>query len=89
MSNTIGPNIDAVKMIDQTFEMKKAKPDMQNKMIVISVGFWTVTEEVDILPHALSVAKILQNYDAVLHNGVVVLVADFGREVGRGEVHQH
>ena len=40
-------------------------------MIVILIGFLTIAEEIDVLPHTLTVAHIFQHDDAILHDGVI------------------
>ena len=51
-------------------------------MIIIFIGLLTIAEEIDVLPHALSVADIFKHHDAILHDGVITLVSDFRSEIG-------
>lgn len=78
---SIRPNINAVEVIDELLEMEQDEPYMQNEMIIIFISIRAVTEEIDILSHALSVANIFQHDDAILHDRVIRLMPDFRGEV--------
>jgi hypothetical protein len=69
--------------------MEEKEPYVEDEMIIILIGVRAVAEEVDVLPHALAVADILQHHDAILHDGAVSLVSDFRCDEGGSEVHQH
>jgi hypothetical protein len=62
---------------------------VQHEVVVVLVALRAVADEVDVLAHASSVAHVLQHDDAVLHDGMVALVADLGSEIDRREVRQH
>lgn len=85
----ISPHVNAVEVIVKLLVVEEEEPHVKDEMIVILVALSAVAEEVEILPHALSVADILQHHNAVLHHGAVSLVSDFRSEEGGSEVHQH
>ena len=88
MRSSIRPDINAVEVIDELLDLEEGEPNMKDEMIVVFVRLGAVTEEVEVLAHALSGrGNIFQHDDTVLHDGVVTLMSDFRREEDGSEIH--
>ncbi len=85
----IRPDVDAVKMRTQLLEMENSEPYVQHEVIIVGIGFWAVTEGVEVVSHEFLVVQVLHHHNAILHNGVILRVTDFRSEIDRSEIHQH
>lgn len=74
---TVRPNIDAVETIVELLGEEEGQPDMEDEVIVVSVAVRAIAEEIDVLPHTLTVADVLQYDDTILHHRTITLMSDF------------
>jgi hypothetical protein len=89
MRTAIRPNVDAVEVIDELLGKEKMQPDLQHEMIIIFIGVGAVAQEVEIVAHPLPIVDVFKDDDAILHDGVIILMSDFRGEKDGSEVHKH
>ena len=89
MRTAIRPNVNAVEVIDELLGQEEEQPDLKHEMIIIFICVRTVAEEVEIFTHPLPIVDVFKDDDAILHDGVIILMSDFRGEKDGSEVHKH